>query len=278
MAVAFCIMPLSVESLRCRFLLTSPQTGALSFSMSGNNTKIEITKENAIRYLVCIIPSFIACAMQYRLIIEFIADGWGWLGILASQVIAVPVGLVTSYYMVYCVSSMEHSALVARLNQNIATASATIQALQQEIASTNLKAEAAIRGNDLAIQIAMKEADNRINDLSSHVAYLKTMLEQTDEGSTLPKNWQLCYVRLTELVSLGLIERNGERISISYAQKNLTKQNFPIEQDRNNGAASMIQVKELMQKGFSVSEKGLLRRHLYAKTGEGAFAPLTLAA
>lgn len=233
---------------------------------------------NAAKYLACVLPTLLACAMQYRLIMEVLADGWGWVGIIASQVVALPIGLAMSYFMVLSISSREQSAVVANLKQQISIANSNAERLAQDLTRANLKTEAVLNGKDLAIEIAMKEADVRISELSSQVAYYKSRLQQSDAGNTLPDGWQGCYVRLMELVSMGLVERNGERISVSYAQKNLTKQNFPIEQDRQNGAASMVQVKELQQKGFSVNEKGLLRRHLYTKTGEGTFAPETLAA
>lgn len=216
--------------------------------------------------------------MQYRLIIEFLADGYGWVGILLSQIIAIPVGLTASYLLVFSIAAMEKDEVNRRLKINLDDAHVEIERLKNEIIRLKTLADASVAGKEMAISIALKEADNRINELSGQVAYLKSTLQQVDGGNTLPNNWQLCYVRLMELVVLGIVERNGERISMSFAQKSLTKQNMPIEQDRNNGAASMIQIKQLMQKGFSVNEKGLLRRHLYTKTAEGAFAPVTLAA
>ena len=239
---------------------------------------IHITKSNSIKYICATLPAFIACCMQYRLIIEFLADGYGWIGILLSQIIAIPVGLTASYFLVFSIAAMEKDEVNRRLKLKLCDAEAEIERLKNEIVRQKALADASVAGKDMAISIALKEADNRINELSGQVAYLKSTLQQVDGGNTLPSNWQLCYVRLMELVTLGVIERNGERVSMSYAQKNLTKRDLNIEQDRNNGAARMIQVKELMQKGFSVNEKGLLRRHLYTKTAEGAFAPVILAA
>lgn len=216
--------------------------------------------------------------MQYRLIIEFLADGYGWIGILLSQIIAIPIGLGFSFFLIFSIAGMERDEINRRLKVKLDDTVGETERLKNEILRLKALADASIAAKDMAIGIALKEADNRINELSGQVAFLKSTLKQVDSGNTLPNNWQLCYVRLMELVTLGIVERKGERISMSFAQKNLTKQNMPIEQDRNNGAASMIQLKELMQKGFSVNEKGLLRRHLYMKTGEGAFAPVTIVA